>query len=162
MMNRGLSGEGRHEAVEQVVRGRVDPQFKVSCTSVEVRKKMFRLAIPILGVSNSAAAEDFYCRQLGFQRVFVYRPVANALDPCWMDVVRDGAHIVLSSFAGDGPPGSRNLQILIDDAPGVHREYEAAAVTGLGGITDQTWGNLEFGVKDPDGNSIIFAQSKGS
>jgi catechol 2,3-dioxygenase-like lactoylglutathione lyase family enzyme len=121
---------------------------------------MFRLAIPILGVSDSVAAEAFYCQKLGFRPKYVYRPDPKKSDPCWMGVVRDGAHVVLSSFAGDGPAGSRNIQIFIDDAVAVHREYEDAGVESLGDLMDQSWGNLEFGVRDPDGNRINFAQSK--
>ena len=34
---------------------------------------MFKLAIPVLHVSNSATAEEFYCRRLGFRRDFAYR-----------------------------------------------------------------------------------------
>lgn len=77
---------------------------------------MFLTALPILGVSSSAAAEAFYCGKLGFRRAYVHRPDSSKLDPCWMGVIRDGAHLVLSSFAGDGPPGSRDTQIMIEDA----------------------------------------------
>ena len=34
---------------------------------------MFKLAIPVLHVSNSTAAETFYCSRLGFSRQFAYR-----------------------------------------------------------------------------------------
>jgi len=34
---------------------------------------MFKFAIPVLHVSSSAAAEKFYCGQLGFNQSFVYR-----------------------------------------------------------------------------------------
>jgi len=30
----------------------------------------------------------------------------------------------------------------------------------IGKLWDQSWGNLEFSVKDPDGNGICFAQDK--
>jgi catechol 2,3-dioxygenase-like lactoylglutathione lyase family enzyme len=120
---------------------------------------MFKIALPILGVSSSATAEKFYCGQLGFQRRHAYRPDLAKPDPCWMVVGRDGARLVLSSFEGDGPPGSRNVQIYVEDAAGLRREFQAGGVP-VGELFDQTWGNLEFGVVDPDGNRLCFAQDK--
>ena len=35
---------------------------------------MFKLAIPVLHVSSSVAAEKFYCDCLGFRQKFAYRP----------------------------------------------------------------------------------------
>ena len=78
-----------------------------------------------------------------------------------MVVARDGARLVLSSFEGDGPPGSRNVQIYVEDAAAVRREFLEAGVPGVGELFDQTWGNLEFSVADPDGNGLGFAQDKG-
>ncbi len=68
---------------------------------------MFQIALPILGVSDSAASEAFYCEKLGFERRYFHRPNAESLDPCWMGVARGNVHLVLSSFECDGPPGSQ-------------------------------------------------------
>jgi hypothetical protein len=76
-----------------------------------------------------------------------------------MGVVREGVHLVLSSFAGDGPPGSARAQVFIADAAGVQREFREAGVT-CGELADETWGHLEFNVVDPDGNRLNFAQDK--
>jgi catechol 2,3-dioxygenase-like lactoylglutathione lyase family enzyme len=122
---------------------------------------MFKIALPILGISDSALAERFYCGRLGFRRAHAYRPDPGKQDPCWMVVARDGARLVLSSFQGDGPPGSRNVQIYVEDAAALRRELLEAGVAAVGELLDQTWGNLEFGVVDPDGNQICFAQDKG-
>jgi len=75
-------------------------------------------------------------------------------------VLRDGAHIVLSSFEANGPPG-RVVQIYVDDVAAVHREYRAAGVPVKDEILDQDWGNLEFSFVDPEGNRIDIAQDKG-
>jgi catechol 2,3-dioxygenase-like lactoylglutathione lyase family enzyme len=121
---------------------------------------MFRIAMPIMGVRSSEVAERFYCGQLGFQRRHAYRPDPAKPDPCWLVVGRDGARIVLSSFPGDGPPGTRAVQIYVDDAAALRRDYQAAGVPDIGQLWDQDWGNLEFSVKDPDGNGLCFAQDK--
>jgi catechol 2,3-dioxygenase-like lactoylglutathione lyase family enzyme len=123
---------------------------------------MFKVALPILGVSSSARAEAFYCEKLGFKRIYAYRPDPSKSDPCWLGVQRDGAQIVLSSFAADGPPGTRSVQIYVEDIARVHHEFATAAVRieGEGELLDQSWGNLEFNLKDPDGNRINVAQDK--
>jgi hypothetical protein len=64
---------------------------------------LLKFAIPVLHVSNSAAAEEFYNRQLGFHRAFAYRP--GAADPCYMGLTRDQVRLHLSSFSGDGVAG---------------------------------------------------------
>jgi catechol 2,3-dioxygenase-like lactoylglutathione lyase family enzyme len=123
---------------------------------------MFQIAVPILGVRDSRATEAFYCGRLGFRRAYAYRPDPARSDPCWLGVIRDGAHIVLSSFPGDGPPGSRNVQIYVDDVAAVLAEFRAAGVDVEGDVLDQTWGNLEFNLTDPDGNRLNVAQDKGT
>ena len=123
---------------------------------------MFRLAIPILGVSKSEDAEAFYCGKLGFRRKFAYRPDPERLDPCYMGIARDGAHMVISSFKPDGPPGSRTVQIFVEDVVSLQEELRQAGVPSVGEIIDQEWGNLEMGICDPDGNKICFSQVKDS
>jgi catechol 2,3-dioxygenase-like lactoylglutathione lyase family enzyme len=123
---------------------------------------MFKTALPILGVAQSAAAEGFYCGKLGFRRACVHRPNPNAEDPCWMGVIRDGAHLMLSSFEGDGPPGSRGTQIMIEDAAAVQREYQQAGVDCGDALREESWGHTEFNVTDPDGNLLNFAQDTAS
>jgi catechol 2,3-dioxygenase-like lactoylglutathione lyase family enzyme len=122
---------------------------------------VFKIALPILYVSSSVAAERFYCDKLGFHVIYAYRPDPARSDPCWLGVLRDGAHIVLSSFEANGPPG-RVVQIYVEDVAAIHREYRAAGVPVPDEILDQDWGNLEFSFVDPDGNRIEIAQDKGN
>src|SRR5690349_16461450 len=42
---------------------------------------MIASAIPVIAVSDSARAEDYYCRVLGFQKMFTYPPDATKADP---------------------------------------------------------------------------------
>src|SRR4051812_4262754 len=51
---------------------------------------MLKLAIPVLRVSDSAAAEDFYCNRLGFRREFASRDLlaeAEAADRVALDLL---------------------------------------------------------------------------
>jgi len=117
---------------------------------------MIRLAIPVLHVSGSAAAAEFYAR-LGFRTLWAYRPDETLADPCYMGVGRDGATLHLSSFSGDGVAGGV-VFLLVDDVDELHAEFVARGVPIHLAPTDQTWGNREMYVKDPDGNSIRFTR----
>ena len=115
----------------------------------------FKLAIPVLHVSSSAAAEEFYCHRLGFRRQFAYRPDKAKPDPCYMGLKRDGAWLHVSSFSGDGVSGGV-VYLAVEDVDALHAELAAKGVAIDTGPIDQTWGNREMYVKDPDGNSIRF------
>ena len=118
---------------------------------------MFKLAIPVLHVSSSAAAAEFYCNRLGFRRQFAYRFDAAKPDPCYMGLTRDGVWLHVSSFSGDGVSGCV-VFLLVEDVDAVHAELVAKGVPIALAPTDQTWGNREMYVKDPDGNSIRFVR----
>lgn len=111
--------------------------------------------IPLLHMTNSAATEEFYCRQLGFTLAFAFRPGDGRLDPCYMGVMREGVELHLSSHAGDSAAGSA-VNIRAIDVDELHREFVGRGVPIQVGPVDQTWGLREMYVRDPDGNSIRF------
>lgn len=121
---------------------------------------MLKQAIPVLHVSSSAEAEDFYCNRLGFQREFAYRPDATRPDPCYMGLTRDGVWLHISSFSGDGVPGGA-VNLIVDDVDGLHREFLQKNVVIDTGPIDQSWGTREMYVKDADRNSLRFQQRRG-
>src|SRR2546423_53928 len=117
---------------------------------------MLKIAIPVLHVTSSIAAEDFYCRQLGFHRDYAYRPFGGT-DPCYMGLSRDEARFHVSSFAGDAVAGGV-IYLLVDDVDSIHKELVAKGVAIDTGPINQDWGNREMYVKDADRNSIRFTQ----
>jgi catechol 2,3-dioxygenase-like lactoylglutathione lyase family enzyme len=117
-------------------------------------------AVPLLHVSTSAQAEEFYCGRLGFRRLFAYRPHEDRPDPCFLGVSRDGVLLYLSSFSGDGVAGSAACLIVVD-VDALHAELVGKGVSIDLEPTDQTWGNREMYVRDPDGNAIRFVQEGG-
>ena len=121
---------------------------------------MFQRAIPVLHVRSSAAAEGFYCNRLGFRRQFAYRLDEAVPDPCYMGLTRDGVWLHLSSFSGDGVSGGV-VYLVVDDVDELHAELVAKGVSIDLRPTDQTWGNREMYVKDPDSNSIRFVREGG-
>jgi uncharacterized glyoxalase superfamily protein PhnB len=116
---------------------------------------MIKLAIPLLHVSDSAAAENFYCKQLGFRLEFAHRPQGVEGDPCYMSVTRDRVWLHLSSFPGDGVSGGV-ANLLVDNVDALHAELVAKGVRIDTGPVDQTWGTREMYVKDLDGNCVRF------
>ncbi len=116
---------------------------------------MIKLAIPVLHVSNSAAAEEFYCNRLGFQLEFANRLDAAKPDPCYMGISRDGVWLHVSSLSGDGVSGCA-VNLWVDDVDALHAEFVAKDVPIDVGPVDQTWGTREMYVKDADSNSIRF------
>jgi uncharacterized glyoxalase superfamily protein PhnB len=118
---------------------------------------MLKLAIPLLHISNSAVAEEFYCSRLGFQREFVHRPDGATTDPCYMGVTRDGIWLNLSSFSGDGVSGGV-VNLITEEVDALHAEFVAKGIPIAVGPVDQTWGSREMYVKDADGNCIRFIQ----
>jgi len=120
---------------------------------------MLRFAIPVLHVTSSVAAEEFYCGPLGFETQFVHRPDPTKTDPCYLGVSRDGVRLHLSSFSGDGAAGGV-VFLAVDDVDALHAELLSRGVAIDTAPVDQTWGNREMYVRDADRNSLRFIQEK--
>jgi uncharacterized glyoxalase superfamily protein PhnB len=118
---------------------------------------LLKLAIPVLHVSNSIAAEEFYCKRLGFRREFAHRVDDAKADPCYMGLTRDGVWLHVSSFSGDGISGGA-VNLIVEDVDALHAELVEKGVRIDTGPVDQTWGTREMYVKDADGNSIRFIE----
>jgi catechol 2,3-dioxygenase-like lactoylglutathione lyase family enzyme len=118
---------------------------------------MIKLAIPLLHVSDAAAAERFYGNQLGFRLEFAHRPDGIMGDPCYIGVSRDGVWLHLSSFSGDGVAGGV-VNFLVDNVDQLYSEFVAKGVPIAVRPVDQTWGSREMYVRDADGNCIRFIQ----
>ena len=117
---------------------------------------MIKSAIPVIAVSDSARAEDYYCRVLGFQRMSAYRTHASKLDPCYLTVVRDGVWLHLQSFKPERA-GMTDAFLWVTDVDRLYTEVSARGAVAQLPPTNQTWGTREAGIRDPDGNVLIFA-----
>jgi uncharacterized glyoxalase superfamily protein PhnB len=118
-------------------------------------ERMIKLAVPVMHVTNAAAAVEFYCGKLGFHLDFAYRSDESMADPCYMGMSRDHAWIHLSSFPGDGTGGGGAL-FVVDSVDELHAEFVAKGVTIAMEPVDQTWGTREMYVKDADSNRLCF------
>ena len=118
---------------------------------------MIKSAIPVIAVADSQRAEAYYCGVLGFTKLFSYRPDATRDDPCYLGVARDGVVLHLHSFKRERA-GMTDSFLYVTDVDELFAE-----LTGRGAIvhmppTDQTWGTREIGIRDPDGNVLVFAK----
>jgi len=116
---------------------------------------VIKVAVPVIHVSNAAAAQEFYCTRLGFRLEFAHRGDPAQANPCYMGVSRDGVWIHLSSFFGDGVVGGV-VNLVVDSVDELRVEFLARGVQIAVGPVDQTWGTREMYVKDSDGNCLRF------
>ncbi|WP_306591828.1 VOC family protein [Geothrix sp. 21YS21S-4] len=120
---------------------------------------MFQVAVPLLHVSNARKAEAFYCGGLGFRKAS--SSAADGADPCYLALERDGVWLHLSSHAGDGVAGSA-VNLFVEDVDALRAEFAGRGLPIPLEPTDQTWGNREMYLRDPDGNSVRFLTPKRS
>ncbi len=117
------------------------------------------VAIPLMHVSSSKAAEEFYCHKLGFTKEWDYRPAAPAPDPAYLGLRRDGVPLNVSSFSGDGVAGGV-ASFYVREVDALFAEFTSRGVPIQLEPCDQSWGNREMYVRDADGNSLRFIQTK--
>ena len=117
---------------------------------------MLQTAIPVVHVSDSVAAEEFYLK--AWDSSFWPRGGHEATkDPCYMAMVRDEAYLHVTSFK-DGAIGASIVYAFVDDIDALYTEFVAKGVPVPRPPIDQTWGTREVSVRDFDGNKILFGQ----
>jgi len=116
------------------------------------------VGIPLLHVTSSKDAEDFYCAKLGFTQEWAYRPAAPADNPAYLGLRRDGVPLHISSFSGDGVAGGV-ASFHVRDVDALFAEFTARGAAIELEPYDQTWGNREMYINDPDGNSLRFVHA---
>ena len=117
---------------------------------------MIHCAIPVLAITDSSRSEDYYCKILGFTKLFAYRPDPNKSDPCYLGVARDGVCLHLHSFKPERA-GRTDAFLYVEDVDQLYAELSARGALCPLPPTDQTWGTRETHVRDPDGNTLVFA-----
>jgi uncharacterized glyoxalase superfamily protein PhnB len=123
---------------------------------------MIKSAIPVIAVTDSRRAEDYYCKILGFTKLFAYRPDPAKIEPCYLGVARDGVTLHLQSFKRERA-GMTDAFLYVTDVDQLFVELSASGAICQLPPTDQTWGTRELGIRDPDGNVLVFAtQQKGA
>jgi uncharacterized glyoxalase superfamily protein PhnB len=118
---------------------------------------VFQTAIPIIRVSGSIAATEFYCKSLGFTLLSSWRPDETKPDPCYMTLARDGAQLHVHSFQS-GTVGAAAVYVFVDNVDALYAELMSNGVSISGSPIDQTWGTREVVARDPERNVLTFGQ----
>lgn len=119
---------------------------------------MFQTAIPVIRVSASIAAEEFYCKRLGFTLLSSWRPDETKEDPRYMTLAREGARLHVHSFPSGGTLGAAAVYVFVDDVDALYAELISKGVSVGNPPIDQTWGTREIGIRDADRNIVTFGQ----
>lgn len=120
---------------------------------------MILLSIPLLRVRSAVAAQQYYCRTLGFHLEFSHRINQDKEDPCYMGVSKDDVWLHLSSSPEDGSAGGV-ANFIVDNVDEIFADFEKRGVPVQTPPSDQAWGSREMYIRDPDGNSLRFIQPK--
>jgi uncharacterized glyoxalase superfamily protein PhnB len=88
--------------------------------------------------------------------MFAYPPAAAKADPRYLGVARDGVWLHLQSYKPERA-GMTDAFFWVADVDRLHDELAARGAAVELPPTDQTWGTRETGIRDPDGNVLVFA-----
>ena len=83
-------------------------------------------------------------------------PDATKPDPRYLGVARDGVWLHLQSYKPERA-GMTDAFLWVVDVDRLHDEVAARGAVVQLPPTDQTWGTRETGIRDPDGNVLVFA-----
>ena len=129
---------------------------------LNVTRPVITAAEPQLLVADVRASCDFFSQKLGFKIAFVYGD-----PPFFGQVMRDGARLNLRCV--DAPiidTALRDREDLLSATMTVETaieikqlflEFQAIGVQFDQTLKQQPWGAMNFIVKDPDGNLLLFA-----
>lgn len=108
-------------------------------------------AIPVLPAPDLLAALAFYIDRLGFVEIIETDDYAG--------VERDGVEIHFWRCDDEELPKVSSCRLEVSAIEVLYAELkEAGVVHPNGALAQKPWGFLEFTVRDPFGNAIVFAQ----
>jgi uncharacterized glyoxalase superfamily protein PhnB len=112
----------------------------------------FVSAVPILASLDIKRSVGFFCTYFDFTALFEQQGVYGV-------VVRDAVSVHFTAASGRSAAGHASCRIRLS---GVDQLYEKCLAAGIvqpdAHPENKPWGSREFGVTDPDGNLIIFAE----
>ena len=111
---------------------------------------------PLFHVKNLKESLNFYCDKLGFNR-----PTLWGDPPSFAMPDRDGMIIMLAEKPETNcNPNNWDAYFWVNDAPSLFEEFQGRNVPFEYELTlQELYGNLEFGIKDPDGYFLAFGQT---
>jgi phosphoribosylformimino-5-aminoimidazole carboxamide ribotide isomerase len=115
----------------------------------------------ILNVAEFDRSVDFYERILGFSRLKAWEAEDGAGPGIILRTI-DGGSLELfgpppGATSAEAPKGAM-LAFYVGDLQAWHDHFESAGIPIAQGVTDNPWGDRSFGIDDPNGVRIWFAQ----
>ncbi|HTO09286.1 MAG TPA: glyoxalase superfamily protein [Myxococcota bacterium] len=108
-------------------------------------------AVPRFPVLDLAAALEFYEKQLGFQRLFLF--------PDYAGVARSGFELHLFVVSDPALPLWTSCRVNVRGLDALYQEYlRAGVVHASGRLEHRPWGFREFTAVDLFGNALVFAE----
>jgi catechol 2,3-dioxygenase-like lactoylglutathione lyase family enzyme len=115
----------------------------------------FERAAPGLCVRDIQAAQDFYSRVLGFEKVF-----ENGDPVGFMVMKKDRAEIHLSQNPDHKASTVNVMHIFVSDVAALYAVCEAEGVRIIKSLADKDYGQRAFVFADPDGNRIDIGERR--
>lgn len=115
----------------------------------------WRLELVQVPVSDVDRAKAFYTEKAGFNLDHDHR-VSDEVRFVQLTPPGSGCSIAIGTGLGDRPPGSAQLQIVVEDIKAAHAELAGRGVE-VSEVQDFPWGSFVF-FDDPDGNSWAIQQ----
>src|SRR2546427_12356997 len=109
-----------------------------------------KVAAPVLASLDIEQSVSFFCSRLGFTRVYV-EPGA------WGIVSRDAVQIHFWPCSERHIAENTSCRIYVEGIDQLFAEFEGV-IHPNAPLESKPWGSREFGVLDPHGNLITFAQ----
>ena len=112
----------------------------------------FNSAAPVLASLDIERTVSFYCSRLGFTRVYV--------DPgVWGIVTRDSVQIHFWPCSDKNVAENTSCRVYVSGIDALFSEFVPLGVVHpKASLEQKPWGSREFGILDPDGNLITFAE----
>ena len=169
----GFEDRGRHQSDARFQSGNYTESKESPMRTVQYDRVVAKLLaiLPSVPVRVLEVSLAFYRDKLGFRvrhrmgdgGAFVVRDAVElhltTLDDDAWRTRADFAARPIHSGAESFLPGTCAYRIEVDDVRALHAACEAAgAMQPRGALKQQPWGDVEFGVVDPDGNLLTFYQ----
>ncbi|WPJ94547.1 VOC family protein [Coraliomargarita algicola] len=121
--------------------------------------KNLKAVIPVIHSTNIEVSLQYYCEGLGFTKEWDYCQGEGTERVTYVGLQLEGIWIHLSSFSGDGVTGSVTA-FAVSDVDALFSKFQSNKIEVGLEPCDQSWGNREMYLNDPDGNHLRFIQEK--
>ncbi len=120
---------------------------------------MTERSYPVLRIDDYEQAMAFYVDYLGFEIEFEWRH--EPVFPVYMGLLRGGLGLHLTEHRGD-LEGGGGAYFQVVSVPALYKEIKARRPEMEEAPIEQAWGSTELKLKDPFGNSMVFASKTDS